>query len=327
VQKQSLALGALLALCVPYLSFSAFAQQPTQVHRVAFLSMVSPNSSEAVPIFKKEFRDLGYIEGQNLAIDVRWAEGRTERLPSLAAELVALKPDVIVTFTTDGALAAKQATTSIPIVMMQVSDPVGSGLIASLAHPGGNITGITDYGVDLTAKYVELIRAVAPKAVRIGILMSDTPIHPPQVKGIEAAAKSLGLTVLPAMERSNEELEQAFPSLAKDGAGALIVLGGSRQASQRARIAELAVKFGMPTLFPIRTYVEKGGLMSYGPNLPATYKLSAKYVDKILKGAKPADLPVEQPPTFELVINLKTARALGITIPQSLLLRADEVIQ
>jgi len=321
-----LALGMVLSLCSVTLPLAAEQQTPTKVYRIGILSTTSPNST-VIPDLIKEFRNLGYIEGQNLAVDVRWAEGKAERLPELAAQLVTLKPDVIITFTTNGALAGKQATTAIPIVMLQVSDPVGSGLVASLAHPGGNITGVTDYGIDLTAKYVELIHAIAPKAIRIGVLMSDNPIHPAQLSGIEDAAKGLGLGVVTAMDRSNDELDQAFAALAKEKAGAVIALGGATQASQRERIAELASKTGMATLFPTRAYVEKGGLMSYGPNLPASYKLGTRYVDRILKGAKPADLPVEQPPQFELIFNLKTAKALGITIPQSLLLRADEVIQ
>jgi ABC-type uncharacterized transport system substrate-binding protein len=328
MRKPTLALRVLLGVCALGLSFAAIAQQSANLHRVGMLLVSSPTTlGISVDIFRRALRDLGYIEGQNLVVDLRWAEGNAERLPSLAAELVAQKPDVIVTFTTDGALAAKRATTTIPIVIMFVSDPVSSGLVESLSHPGGNITGVTDYGLDLTAKYVELIHAVAPNAARIGILMSDSPIHPPEVKAIEAAAKSIGLAVVPTMDRSTDELEQAFASLAKNDAGALIALGGARQGSQRKKIAELAVKFRMPALFPTRAYVEQGGLMSYGPNLSATYKLGARYVDKILKGAKPAELPVEQPPMFELVISLKTAKSLGVTIPQSLLLRADEVIQ
>ena len=329
LRRTTLALSALLGLCVLGPSITTSAQQPAKIYRVGMLLVGSPATSSftITNMLRKELHDLGYIEGQNLVLDFRWAEGRSERLPALATELIALKPDVIMTYTTDGALAAKRATATIPIVMMMVADPVGSGLIASLPHPGGNITGITDYGVDLTAKYVELIHAVAPKAVRLGILMSDSPIHPPQVKGIEAAAKRIGLTVLPVMDRSNEELDEAFASLAKNGAGAVIVLGGARQGAQRKRIAELAVQFAMPTLAPTRQYVEQGGLMSYGPDLPASGKLGAAYIDRILKGAKPSDMPVEQPPRFELVINLKTAKALRVTIPQSLLLRADEVIQ
>jgi putative ABC transport system substrate-binding protein len=305
-------------------AFAAHAQQPMRVHRVGILF---PSTPTLLDTLKKEFRDLGYNEGQNLVIDLRWAEGRAERLPILAAELVALKPDAILTFTTNGALAAKQATTTIPIVMMLVSDPVGSGLIARFAHPGGNVTGVTDYGVDLAGKFVELVHDVAPKATRIAVLMSDNPIHPTQLKGIEDAAKGFGLTVLPTMDRSTEELEQAFASLAKEGAEAIIVLGGATQAYQRERIAELASKLAVPTVSVNRLYVERGGLMSYGPNLPSSLKLAAQYVDKILKGANPGDLPVMQPPRFELVINLKTANALGITIPPSIMVRADEVIE
>jgi putative ABC transport system substrate-binding protein len=287
----------------------------------------SPTTFGELDIIRKQFRDLGYVEGRDLVIELRWAGGSPERLPPLAGELVALKPDVIMVFTTDSALAAKQATATIPIVMVFVADPVGSGLIGSLAHPGGNVTGVYSYAIDLAVKDVELIHAVAPQAARIGILMSDNAIHPRQVKSIEAAAKNIGLAVVPAMDRSNDELEQAFASWARDGVGAVIMLGGSRQSFQHARIAELAAKFRMATLCPIRAYVEKGCLMSYGANLAAGYRLGIGYVDKILKGAKPADLPVEQPSTFELVINLKTAKALGVTIPPSLLLRADEVIE
>ena len=327
LRRTTLALGVLLSLCVLVLSITALGQQPAKVYRVGMLLVGSPATSSYFPdMLRKELHALGYIEGKNLLLDFRWAEGRSERLPALAAELAGLKPDVIMTYTTDGTLAAKQATATIPIVMMMVSDPVGSGLIASLPHPGGNITGITDYGIDLTAKYVELMHAVAPKTVRLGVLMSDSPIHPPTVKAIEAAAKTIGLAVLPVMDRSNEELDEAFASLAKNDAGAVIVLGGARQGAQRKRIAELAEQFAMPTLAPTRQYVEQGGLMSYGPDLPASGKLGAAYIDRILKGAKPSDMPVEQPPRFELVINLKTAKALRVTIPQSLLLRADEVI-
>jgi putative ABC transport system substrate-binding protein len=328
VRREALVLRALLCLFVLELSSSAFAQQVPRVYRVAILFMFSPTGTPRVDdVFREAFRDLGYSEGRNLTIDVRAAEGRVERLPILLAELITLKPDVILTFTTDGALAAKQATTTIPIVIMQVADPVGSGIVASLSHPGGNITGMTDYGVDLTAKYVELIHAVVPKASRIGILMSDSPIHPPQVKGIEEAAKTIGLSVLPTMERSDDELQEAFASLAKQHVTAVIVLGGARQTPQRAKIAELALKSGMSTLFPTRAYVDRGGLMSYGPNLWETYRHGARYVDRILKGANPGELPIEQPQKFELVINLRTAKALGLTIPQPLLLRADEVIQ
>ena len=285
-----------------------------KIHRVGMLLVSSPTTSGINPdIFRKELRDRGYTEGQNLAIDLRWAEGHSERLPALAAELVSLKPDVVMVFTTDGATAAKQATTKIPIVMVQVSDPVGSGLIASFAHPGGNVTGVTDYGVDLTAKKMELIRAIAPKATRIGILMSDSPIHPLQVKGVEGAARSVGLTVVPVMDRSNDELEEAFASLAREGAGAVIALGersaGFSTTENCRACREVRNADSVPDSGVCGTRRSRWELM--GPNLPATYKLSVRYVDKILKGAKPADLPVEQPPMFELVINLKTAKTLA----------------
>jgi putative ABC transport system substrate-binding protein len=301
-------------------------QQWKKVYWLGILTP-EPRASSATQRFVRDLGGLGYIEGQNLVIELRFGEGRAERFPELAAQLAALKPDAIVTFGTNGAVAAKQATATIPVVFMLVSDPVASGLVASLRHPGGNFTGLTDYGVDLPAKFVELVRAVLPKATRIGVLMSDNPIHPVQLSAIEEAAKGFGLGVVAAMDRSNEELDPAFAALAKENASAVIALGGVTQATQRERIAELAAKAGMATLFPNRAYVDKGGLMSYGPNLPASYKLLARYVDRILKGETPADIPVEQPPEFELVINLKTAKALSITIPQSLLLRADEVIQ
>ena len=302
-------------------------RQWNKVYRLGMLSVESPGSPAIRRFVREDLGGLGYIEGQNLLIDFRFAEGRTERLQELAAQLAALKPDVIVTFGTNGALAGKQATATIPVVFMLVSDPVASGLVASLRHPGANITGLTDYGVDLPAKFVELVRGAVPKATRIGVLMSDNPIHPVQVSAIEETAKGFGLGVVAAMDRSNEELDRAFAEFAKENVSAVIALGGVTQATQRERIFELAARAGLATLFPNRAYVDEGGLMSYGPNLPASYKLLARYVDRILKGAAPADIPVEQPPQFELVINLKTAKLLGLTIPQSLLLRADEVIQ
>ena len=328
-EKATLALVALLGLCAVGLSFAAEAQQSARLYRVGMLLVGSPTTSGISPdTFRKDLRDLGYIEGQNLVIDLRWAEGHLKRLPALAAELVSLKPDLIMAFTTDGALAAKQATATIPIVFMQVADPVRAGLVASLARPGGNSTGITDFSIELAAKKVELIRALAPNARRIGFLMSDSPTQPHQVNRIEAAAAAQGgVTVITMMGRSDDELERAFASFARDAVGGVIVPGGTQQGAQRPRIAELALKFKIPTVAPTRIYVEQGVLMSYGVNLPASYRLMVRYVDQILKGAKPSELAVEQPPKFELVMNLKTAKALGLTVPQSLLLRADEVIQ
>ena len=306
----------------------AVAQTPAKVYRVAWLSVGSPASAgPQADALKRELGPLGYVEGQNLVFDFRYAEGKLERLPGLAAELVALKPDVIIASTTNGALAAKQATATIPIVIAFVSDPVGAGIFASLAHPGGNITGVTDFGIELAAKTVEMVRAVAPKVTRVAVLMSDNPSHPPQLKVMQDAARSAGVTLVPTMASAREDLEKAFASLAKEDAGALIVLGGAPHASQREKIAELAIKGGIPTIFLTRPYVDAGGLLSYGASIRHSYDVPAIYVDKIFKGVKPGDLPIEQPSKFELVINLKTAKALGLTIPQSLLLRADEVIR
>jgi putative ABC transport system substrate-binding protein len=308
---------------------ATLAQQPAKVYRIGILS---PNASES-PVSKavhdelrRSLSDLGYVEGRNLVVDARWAEGKTERLPGLAAELAALNPDVIVANTTQATLAAKQAAAATPIVMINVTDPVGFGLVASLAHPGGNVTGLTDFGFELSSKSVELIREIVPKATRIAVLVSDNPVHPFQLREIQDAAKRFELTIVPASAMTTDELEKAV-AFAKANAAALIVLGGGLQSGNREKISELAKKARLPTVAYVRPYVDAGALASYGQEVLPQYRLAATYVDKILKGAKPADLPVEQPIKFELVINLHTAKALGLTIPQSLLLRASEVIQ
>jgi len=240
------------------------AEQPGKIYRVGWLGPGSATTTGiATGIFKKELHDLGYTEGQNVIFDVRYADGKIERLPSLAAELVALKPDAIVAVTTPATRAAKEATSTIPIIMTFVSDPDGSGFITSLAHPGGNVTGVADLGIDVAAKTIELVRTVVPKATRIAILMNDNPSHPSQLKEIQDAAMRIGLTVLPTMARSPEDLEQAFASLARENAGALIVLGGAPHTAQREKIAELALKSVVPTIFITRPYVEAGGLLSY----------------------------------------------------------------
>jgi putative ABC transport system substrate-binding protein len=303
--------------------------QQAKVYRVGLLLQASPPTPETRQILREMLQDLGYIEGRNLVIDRRWAEGKNERFPSLAVELAALKPDAIVADSTPAAIAAARATATIPIVMVNVSDPVGSGLVASLAHPGGNVTGTTDFGIELAVKSVELIHAAVPKATRLAVLMSDNPVHPAQLKEIQDAAKRRGLTALPTMVRSSEEFEKAFASMAKQNAGALIVLGGAPFGTpqQRDKLIELAAKIKLPTMYPTRWWVEAGGLMGYGPSLSFRWGRTASYVDKILKGAKSADLPVEQLTEFHLAVNLKTAKAFGLTIPPSLLQRADEVIQ
>ena len=323
-------IGLLLALVLTVEPLAAEAQQ-VKVYRVGVLLQSSPSAPGSPPgIFARALRDLGYVEGRNIVFDRRWAEGRNERFSSLATELVALKPDVIVADTTAGLLAAKRATATIPIVMVQAADPVGSGLVASLARPGGNVTGASNLESDLLGKAAELLHAVAPKATRMAVLMSDyNPIHPSQLTTIQGAARGFGLTVLPMTVRSSEDFEEAFRSMAKQKAGALIQLGGApfNTPANRDKLVELAVKTKLPAMYLGRTFVDAGGLLSYGSSPLKHWRLAATYVDKILKGAKPADLPVQQATEFELVINLKTAKALGLTIPQTLLLRADQVIE
>jgi putative tryptophan/tyrosine transport system substrate-binding protein len=301
--------------------------QEVKIYRVGVLFQGSPPT---IPLaLTRTLRDAGYIEGRNIVFDWRWAEGKNERFSSLAAELVALKPDVIVADTTPGTIAAKRATATIPIVMIGPADPVGSGLVTSLARPGGNVTGVSSLENELHVKGVELLHAVVPTATRMAVLMSDNPVHPSQLNVIQGAAKSFGLTVLPTMVRSSEDFEEAFGAMAKQKAGALIVLGGTTVSppAQRDKLVELAAKTKLPAKYPTRWWVDAGGLLSYGVNSAKNWSIAATYVDKILKGAKPTDLPVQQPREFELVINLKTAKALGLTIPQTVLVQSTQVIQ
>jgi putative ABC transport system substrate-binding protein len=331
LRKALLELCLVMTICSSAMSFAAEEQSPARVYRIGWLTPQAYVQNQLGDgnrgTFIRTMNDLGYVEGRNLVIDFRYADGRNDLLPSLVAELIALKPDVIVAVTTPATDAVRQATTTIPIVIVQVSDPVGSGFVTSLAHPGGNITGITDFGIDLASKYVELAHAILPEATRIGVLMADNSIHPAQLKSTQDAAARLGITVLPTMDRSDVELEQGFATLTKERADALIVLGGSPMGPQAGRIAELAAQAKLPVLYPDRWYVTKGGLLSYGPSYPDMYTVAAAYVDKILKGVKPVDLPIEQPKRFELVINLTTAKALNLQIPRLVRLRADELIQ
>ena len=308
----------------------AVGAQQAKVHRVGFLSQSSPPPPGSKPgVFTRTLHDLGYVEGRNLVLEFRWAEGQNARFPSLAAELVALKPEVIVADSTPGAIAAQHATTVIPIVMVNVSDPVGTGIVASLAKPGGNVTGTTDFGMAMAVKNVELMHELVPKATRIAVLVSDNPVHPLQLKLVQDAAKSIGLTALPTMVKTEADLDTAFASMVRQKVGAAMWLGGApfSTPSQTDQLVESAAKARVPMLYPSRAPVDRGGLMSYAPTYEERYGKAAIFVDRILKGAKPADLPVEQPTKFELVINLKTAKALGLTISPSLLARADEVIQ
>ena len=271
-------------------------------------------------------RELGYVEGKNIIIEYRWAEGKYERLPGLAAELVQMKVDVIVAAAV-AIQAAQQATTTIPIVMVRTGDPVGSGFVASLSRPGRNITGLSNINLDVSSKYLELIRAAVPKLSRVTVLVNPThPNHPNFLKRIQAADKTNSVKISPAQASTASQIEAAFGAMTRERAGALIVLPDPFFLAQARRIAELAAQHRLPTMFWTRVPVESGGLMSYGQNIAEPYYRAATYVDKILKGAKPGDLPVEQPTKFELVINMKTAKALGLTM-QDLLFRADKVIE
>jgi putative ABC transport system substrate-binding protein len=304
----------------------ADAQQPSNVPRIGYLS---PDSdAPLLKAFRQGLRDLGWVEGQNIAVEVRSAEGKYERLSQLAAELVRLKVDVIVASSTPVALAAKQATTTIPIVIQFVADPIGSGLVASLARPGGNITGWTHLGRELRGKYMELVKAAVPGATRIGVLWNPAnPIHGPSLKDVEAAAQVLKVQLHGVGMQDPEEVESAFSALARKHVEALVVLPDGMFQAQGARIIALAARSRLPAIYGMTELAKAGGLIGYGVNFFDMYRHGASFVDRILKGAKPADLPIEQPTKFELVINLKTAKALGLTIPQSILIRADEVIQ
>ncbi|HEV2056810.1 MAG TPA: ABC transporter substrate-binding protein [Methylomirabilota bacterium] len=280
--------------------------------------------------FRQGLRELGWVEGQNIVIDYRYAEGRFDRLPDLAAELVRLKVDIIVAQPLPAAAAAKNATETIPIVMISGgADPVGLGLIATLARPGGNVTGSSySAGQEIGGKQLELLKKTVPKVRRVAILSNPAnPGHPPMVGELNVAARSLGVQLQLLEVRGPNEFDGAFAAMATERAGALLVLSDGMFNLHRTRLADLAARSRLPAAYGVREFVDAGGLMSYGPSLRDLYRRSAAYVDKILKGAKPADLPVEQPTKFELVINLKTAKALGLTIPPSLLQRADELIQ
>jgi putative ABC transport system substrate-binding protein len=281
-----------------------------------------------VEAFREGLRDLGYVEGRDIVLEFRWAEGKLDRLPELAAELVGLRVDLIHTLSTPAAIAARHATTTIPIVFTGVGDPVGTGVVSSLAHPGGNVTGVSIMATELSGKRLEILREMVPKVSRVAMLWNATnPGMVLRAHEIEAAATKLGVTIQSLGVHDLIAFDHAFASIANGGAGALITLIDPFTRQHRQRIVDFAAQRHLPALYEAREFVESGGLICYGPSLLAIQRRSAAYVDKILKGVKPADLPVEQPTTFELVINLKTAKALGLTIPQSLLLRADEVIQ
>jgi putative ABC transport system substrate-binding protein len=305
---------------------AAGAQQPAKVPRVGLLRPGSP-PDPYVEAFRQGLRDLGYVEGQTIALEYRWAEGSPARLPSLAAELVQLKVDVILTTGELPTRAVKEATSTIPIVMASSGDPVQAGLVASLGRPGGNVTGQSSLVPELTAKRLQLLKEVVPKVSRVAILFNPNLSIALSVKEAQAAAPTLGLVVHPVAVRTPDELGRAFDTITKERAQALLLFGDPFTVTHGRRILDFAAKRRLPTISVFKEAVERGGLMSYGPNPLDQSRRAATYVDKILKGAKPADLPVEQPTRFALVINMKTAKVLGLTIPPSVLIRADQVIQ
>jgi ABC-type uncharacterized transport system substrate-binding protein len=304
-----------------------FAARAQQVPTIGFLGATPSIESQRVAAFVQRLRELAWIDGRNLAIEYRWAEGRNERYAAIAAEFVRLKVDVIVTVATPPTLAVKQATAVIPIVFAAAGDPVGTGLVASLAHPGGNATGLSNQSADTGGKKLELLREVVPAIRRLAIMANvGNPVSVLEMGEAQAAARTLGLEVTTSEIRRAEDIAPAFEAL-KDRADALYLCPDPLMNTNRTRINILAVGARLPTMHGVREYVEAGGLMSYGPNLPDQFRRAADYVDKILRGAKPADIPVEQPTKFDLVINITTAKALGLKVPDTLLARADEVIE
>ena len=305
-------------------------QKPAKVPRIGYLDYTSSElASKRLQRLRAGLRDLGYVEGKNFAIEVRSAEGEIKRLAGLAAQLVEMKVDVIVATGTPAVQAVQRATNTIPIVMGTVGDPVGFRFVASLSRPGGNITGLTSITADLSSKYLELLRTAVPKLSRVAVLMNPgNPSHARLfVPNILAAAKKNGVSIVPVQLNSASQISAAFSAVKQERVGALIVLPDGLFYGQARRIAEFALQQHLPTMFADREPVETGGLMSYGQNLAENFYRAATYVDKILKGAKPGELPVEQPTKLELVINRKTAEAIGLTIPQELILRADRVIE
>ncbi len=296
-----------------------------------FQGPFKPTSTEGRHLFeatRQGLRDLGYVEGQTIALEVRWAEGRPERFPELVTEMVRHKVDVMVVATTPGALAAKKSTQTIPIVMVTVGDPVGSGLLVSLARPGGNLAGLSLMNPEISGKRLQLLKEVLPGVTHVAVLTNPrNPIHAVFWQETQEAARKLGVQVQALEVRGPEDFERAFRAATRGRAGALLAFDDSLTIGYRSWIAALAARSRLPAMYGFREFPDAGGLMSYGPNLPDLYRRTATYVDKILKGANPADLPVEQPTRFELVVNLKTAKALGLTIPPSILVRADQVIQ
>jgi len=315
-----------LAVCLASVPLVARAQ-PAGLRRIGYLANGNPDTANTqLETFRRSLREFGWIEGQNIAVEYRWARGDPDRLPALVAELAAAKVDLIVVSGTAAIRAAKEATRTIPVVFVVLSDPAATGLVSSLARPGGNLTGLSSQFEDLITKQLQLLKEAVPTLSRVALLRR-LDISPAVVAAAEAAGRSLGLATIALGVSSAAEFDGAFESARKARADGMLILPSPYFATQRARLIELASRYRLPAFYEFRSYVEDGGLLSYGPSIDDMWARSAKYVDRILKGANPGELPIEQAAKFELVINLKTAAALGLTFPPSLVRRADEVIR
>jgi putative ABC transport system substrate-binding protein len=313
---------------IVFLPQSSYAQQPALPRRIGVLLVSISTKSKVAQAFRDGLRDAGYAEGRDVVIEWRSANGDYARIPELTADLVQRKVDVIVVQTTPAAQAVKRATSTIPIVLAFVADPVGSGLVTSFAHPGGNVTGLSLMSAELGAKRLQLLKEANPRLTRVAVLWNpDMPWHSKEIAALKAAAPALSLKLSFVRARTPDEFSPAFSEISRTHAQGLYLMDDAFFVTHRTTLLNLASKARLPTSYGIRTFVDEGGLMSYGPSSSDMFRRSAGYVDRILKGAKPSELPVEQPTRFELIVNLKTAKALGITIPQTILLRADEVIR
>jgi ABC-type uncharacterized transport system substrate-binding protein len=330
MQRWTIGLFVTLTFALLVTPLNAAAPLAAKVYRIGVLAPAEAASPTAPDIaaFRHGLRERGWVEGQNLAIEYRFAEGRFERIPALAAELVRLNVDVIVTEGSEGVQAAQHATQTIPIVMRNVADPVQRGFIASLARPGGNITGLSNASGDMQGKRLELLKETVPTLTRVAILWNPPqPAHAPVLKALEGMAQAVGVQLHPVPVHSPHDFEEAFSAMRAGQAEALIIFGSALHTAHLRRLADLALQSRLPAMAGAREFADSGGFMAYGPSERDMLGRVAYYVDRILKGAKPADLPVEQPTKFELVINFKTAQALGLTIPPTLLFQADEVIR